>query len=80
MSKNSSRTLMSNNQSFGAVRSVLCRNKRRECFYQEKCVLRTINAKNTINFRKKFWDFRNYKNHMENGCNLFRWLGDEIFV
>ena len=31
-----------------------------------------------VNYEKKVWDCRNYRNHMDKGCNFFKWLGDEF--
>ncbi|KAL5073974.1 hypothetical protein RYX36_012958, partial [Vicia faba] len=69
---------MSNNQSFGTYGSVLCRNKRIEYFCQDESVLHTVSDVNCVNYGRKFWDCRNYINHMDKGCNFFKWLGDEF--
>lgn len=33
---------------------------------------------NSVNFGKKFWSCRNYINHVNKGCNIFKWLEDDI--
>ncbi|KAL5078936.1 hypothetical protein RYX36_007357, partial [Vicia faba] len=79
MSKFSSNSSKSNTQNCGSFGYVLTRNKRRECWCQEECVIRTVTDLNSVNIeKKKFWGCRNYVNHEEKGCNFFRWLSDEV--
>lgn len=53
-----------------------------ECFCQEKCVIRIVTNMNSLNFGKIFGlvEITTKKNHMENDCNFFKWLGDEIVI
>lgn len=63
---------------FGTSGSVLRRNMKIKCFCQDDSVLRTITDVNSVNYGRKFWGYRNYRNHMGKGCNFFKWLGDEL--
>lgn len=49
-----------------------------EYFCQDDSVLRTVSDVNSVNYGRKNFDCRNYRNHMDNGCNFFKWLGDEF--
>lgn len=33
---------------------------------------------NSVNFGKKFWGCRNFRNHVNKGCNFFKWFEDDI--
>lgn len=78
MSKNANSISISNNQSINTSGPMLRRNKRIKCFCQDESGLHTVSDVNSINYGRKFWDCRNYINHMDNGCNFFKWLGDEF--
>lgn len=78
MSKNSNSTSMSNHQNSKTIRYVIHRNNRRECFCQDECVLHTVSDMNNLKYGKKLLSCRNYRNHMENVYNFFKWLDDEI--
>lgn len=62
---NSSTYLKSNNQICGSFVYVVVRNKRRECWCQEECVIRMVTDLNIVNVGKKFWGCRSYKNKMK---------------
>ncbi|CAK8538417.1 unnamed protein product [Lathyrus sativus] len=78
MSKSASNASTSNNHSYGTSGSLIRKNKRIECFCQDESVLRTMNDVNNANKGRKFWGCRNYRNHIEKGCNFFKWLDDEF--
>lgn len=75
MFKNASSALIT---SFGTSGSVLRRNKIIECFCQDDSVFRTVTNVNSVNYGRKFLDCRNYRNHIDKGCNFLKWLGDEF--
>ncbi|CAL5215315.1 unnamed protein product [Lathyrus oleraceus] len=64
--------------SIGTVGSVIRRNRRRKCYCQDECVLRTVIDMNSVNFGERNWGCRNYRNHVNKSCNFFKWLDDDI--
>ncbi|KAL5099501.1 hypothetical protein RYX36_003828 [Vicia faba] len=78
MSKIASNASMSNNQSYGTSGSVIRRNKKMECFCLDESAIRTVNDVNSVNYGRKLWGCRNYRNYMDKGCDFFKWLGDEL--
>ncbi|KAI5404753.1 hypothetical protein KIW84_051783 [Lathyrus oleraceus] len=64
--------------SFGTSGSVFRRNKIIECFCQDDSVLHTVTDVNSVNYGRIFLDCINYRNHIDKGCNFFKWLGDEF--
>lgn len=77
MSKNANKTSMSTNHSSYASGYVIRRNARIECFCQDESVMHTISDINNVNYGRKFWGCRNYRNYLEKGYNFFKWLVDE---
>ncbi|KAL5101502.1 hypothetical protein RYX36_005829 [Vicia faba] len=71
MSKVSNNASISCNQSFGTVVLVLRRNKMIECFCQDESVPYSVSDMNSVKYGRKFLGCRNYRNHMDKGCDFF---------
>ncbi|CAJ2636194.1 unnamed protein product [Trifolium pratense] len=63
--------------SFESVGAVLRRQAKRECLCEE-LVLHTVTDITSLNFGKKFWGCRNYRNCNDKGCSFFKWFDDDI--
>lgn len=61
----------------GSVGSSI-RRRNRNCGCGEPPVLRTITDMTNPHYGQKFWGCRNWKNRIDNGCNLFRLLDDDV--
>ncbi|KAL5056144.1 hypothetical protein RYX36_036826, partial [Vicia faba] len=49
-----------------------------QCFCQDESVIRIVNDVKNVNYGRKFWGCRYYRNHMKKGCNFYKWLCDEF--